>query len=321
MHCHLTPSPTPSDHTLHYSKTPRSTARMASSSLSFLLSTLLLLVAALSSLPVVQSYPLIAQVSEGAERCFKFNIPEDDDAHMVFMALPLGEETNDVAEGTLEGWLVQELYEMTTKRQTDASLPSALLNAAPQDIQAKMDTFIKNKGSNDSKVKVVVSQDDNNPTSRVLPVKYFAPTVINHVRATQKKQAKAANEDDEDNSALSGYRVCFDNKANEEDQIQVILDVVMVNTEPETSADEPNFVKEKHLSPLEESLEKSIKAANTVLREMKYMTEREERMRVTADSINQRVQYFSVLSVVILLGVTYVQVTYLKRYFKKKKLM
>lgn len=283
------------------------------------LSMFLLLTLRISSLRgvFVDAYPLIAQVSEQSKRCFKFNIPEDDDAHMVFLALPMGEETGDTGEGKLEGWLVQEVYEMTNRRQGD-NLPKSLLNSAPADIQGQMDSYIQKKGDNVSKLKVVVSADSSSPTSRVLPLKYFAPLVVNKVRENANKiQSDAGVEDTLD---ISSFGVCFDNEASDDDQAQVIMDIVMVNAEPDES-NEPNFDKEKHLSPLEESLEKSIRAANTVLREMKYMTDREERMRVTADSINQRVQYFSILSVAILLGVTYVQVTYLKRYFKKKKLM
>jgi hypothetical protein len=51
------------------------------------------------------------------------------------------------------------------------------------------------------------------------------------------------------------------------------------------------------------------------------MEKREARMRVTADSINSRVRWFGYLSVAVLLVVTYLQVTYLKQYFHKKKLM
>jgi hypothetical protein len=285
---------------------------------SFLSSSMLLLVAALW-LGIVQGYPLIVQVSESQERCFKFNIPEDDDAHLVFLALPLGEEMGDAKEGKVESWIVQEIYEMTNKRLEDGNMPTSLLNVAPQDVKELMESFTKKRGDNMSKLKVVVSVDSVTTSSRVLPVKYFVPTVINKVREAHSKILSETTVE-EDPSSLSGYTVCFNNLGNEEDSVQVIMDIVMLSAEPEES-NEPNFVKEKHLSPLEESLEKSIKAANTVLREMKYMTEREERMRLTADSINQRVQYFSIISVVILLTVTYVQVTYLKRYFKKKKLM
>jgi len=286
---------------------------------------------------VVHGYPLIAQVPEKAEKCFNFNIPEDDDAHMVFMAMPMGEETGDTNEGKLEGWLVQEVYELT-KAKKGGNLPTALLNTPPPSEKTMMEDFLQKRNDNLAKVKVTVSTDSSNPTSRVFPLKFFAPTVINQVREMHKKvvsrvhrekiakekeeteegeeEEEVAPEEEED---LSGYEVCFEN-VDEDADVQIIMDIVFLNEEDE-EINEPNFVKEKHLSPLEESLEQSIKAANTVLREMKYMTDREERMRVTADSINQRVQYFSIISVVILLAVTYVQVTYLKRYFKKKKLM
>jgi hypothetical protein len=286
-----------------------------------MLSSSILLLSLWLTTTAVQSYPLIAQVPEGGERCFKFNIPEDDDAHMVFMALPMGEETGDGHDAALEGWLVNEVYEMTTKR-TEQALPASLLNSAPEDVQKKMDAFIQKKGTNVSQLTVGISTDAINPASRVLSVKYFAPTVVNRVRDSHKRISNAAGDAADDvASSLSGFSVCFDNSKNEEQQVQVVMDIVMVSEPDPEEANEPNFVKEKHLSPLEESLEKSIKAANTVLREMKYMTDREERMRLTADSINTRVQYFSILSVVVLLAVTYVQVTYLKRYFKKKKLM
>lgn len=310
---------------------------LSSPSIVVLLSTLFL---ALQQQLLVQGYPLIAQVPEGTEKCFNFNIPEDDDAHMVFLALPMGEETDDLGEGKLEGWLVQEVYELT-KAKKGGDLPTALLNRPPPEIKAQMDKFIEKQDSNEAHVKVVVSTDSNTPTSRVLPLKFFAPTVINQVRESHRKIMNAAEavDDEAEEDDLSGYAVCFDNAhgnmdnlkikmGGDEDgdddegmQIQIIMDIVFLNDEDEENSNEPNFVKEKHLSPLEESLDLSIKAANTVLREMKYMTDREERMRLTADSINQRVQYFSIISVVILLAVTYVQVTYLKRYFKKKKLM
>eukprot|EP00956_Cyclotella_meneghiniana_P040476 scaffold196755_cov43-Cyclotella_meneghiniana.AAC.1 len=34
------------------------------------------------------AYPIITDVDEGETKCFNFNVPEDDDAHMVFMVLP-----------------------------------------------------------------------------------------------------------------------------------------------------------------------------------------------------------------------------------------
>jgi hypothetical protein len=118
------------------------------------------------------------------------------------------------------------------------------------------------------------------------------------------------------------YRVCFLN-GDAENQAQVILDVVLLSEEMIDDEDTSSlgFQKDKHLTPLEQSLQNSITAANTVLQEMKYMEQREQRMRITAENINTRVRWFSYLSVAVLLVVTYIQVTYLKRYFHKKKLM
>ena len=79
--------------------------------------------------------------------------------------------------------------------------------------------------------------------------------------------------------------------------------------------------KSEHLTPLQDQLDASIRAANSVIRELNLMERREKRMRKTADSINWRVRNFSYLSVIVLILVTFFQVTYLKRYFKKKKLL
>ncbi|CAB9527089.1 emp24 domain-containing protein 10 [Seminavis robusta] len=270
-------------------------------------------------------YPVILQVSEQQERCFKFNIPEDDEANLVFMALPLGEEVSENnRDTTMEGWMVQQVNELSNQRGVGGNLATQLLESPPPELRKVMDKFLQGRPEGvNAKLKVVVSVDSTgNPSSRVLPIKYFEPSVINQVKEAHKKVLPINNSEEyQEGSDLSGYSICFNNQDNEEESVQVVMDIVMVNDDVQQNANEPNFVKEKHLSPLEESLEKSIKAANTVLREMKYMTDREERMRMTADSINQRVQYFSIISVVILLGVTYIQVTYLKRYFKKKKLM
>lgn len=75
------------------------------------------------------------------------------------------------------------------------------------------------------------------------------------------------------------------------------------------------------MDPLETSLDEIITKAEDILEEFKYMERRERRMRKTADSTNTRVRYFSYLSILVLLGVTLIQVLYLQSYFRKKKLM
>lgn len=51
------------------------------------------------------------------------------------------------------------------------------------------------------------------------------------------------------------------------------------------------------------------------------MRQREEEMRDTNESTNSRVLYFSIFSMLCLLGLATWQVLYLRKYFKSKKLI
>lgn len=141
---------------------------------------------------------------------------------------------------------------------------------------------------------------------------WFIPVVINHVERYQRGNTK----DWQANAELDGYSVCYENRS--ENQALVIFDIVLVS---EDLDEEEASITKKHLTPLEQELAASINAANSIVSEMRYMERREARMRVTTESINSRIRFFSYVSVGVLLTVTYLQVTYLKRYFKKKKLM
>jgi hypothetical protein len=80
-------------------------------------------------------------------------------------------------------------------------------------------------------------------------------------------------------------------------------------------------VKKEHLTPLERAFDQSSALAKSIIDEMHYMEKREIRMKRTADGTNSRIRWFSYLSIVILVGVTWVQMKYLKGYFRKKKIL
>lgn len=123
---------------------------------------------------------------------------------------------------------------------------------------------------------------------------------------------------------MSGYTACFVND-NDDFAVRIVVDSVLTSEGPvydddEIDSEDASF-QGHHLTPLADQLGRSLQAAHTVITEMNLMERREQRMRMTAESINSRVRYFSYISVGILLVVTYLQVTYLKRFFKKKKLL
>lgn len=229
----------------------------------------------------------------------------------------------------IETWYTNEVYALTQAKQTHNVLPKAFLNVAeiPDKVASRMSQFLQeHHGGDESPVRVLITATpSSDPTNfhQQFATKFFHPFVLNYVGRTTEARFNRDSVPGEGTN-LEGYGICFTNSDRSND-MRVIYDVVLMTDKPNEDEDavggKSQFQKEAHLTPLERSLEESIRAANTVLQEMRYMEKREARMRKTAEDINTRVRWFSYLSVSVLLAVTYIQVSYLKRYFHKKKLM
>ena len=230
---------------------------------------------------------------------------------MVFLAIP-----SEVSE-KVEDWFVGQIGMMGKNRLDDGSLPRELQETPPDDIGGELKQFIEESGGRPY-VKLTVERPDGVHPLQRRDFMWAIPVVLNHVERFQKRKTP----DGGNANSLDGYSICFENRADE--QVHIAFDIILVS-EPYDDDEGPNedgvTVHKRHLTPLEEELSTSINAANSILNEMRYMEKREQRMRKTADSINQKVRWFSYISILVLFGVTYVQVTYLKRYFRKKKLM
>jgi hypothetical protein len=220
---------------------------------------------------------------------------------MVFVALP------PKISWELEDWCMSQIKAMTKNRRPDQSLPTKFLESEPADETIKKEflTWFEE----DSSLKSSLTLKVHKPRAGIVreqELLWYQPVVLNHVIQSQKQWE----------AMVGAYSICFDN-AFDEDYVHVAFDMVLVSE----NADDDVVTTKEHLTPLEEQLGESIQAAQTILKEMRYMEKREARMRMTSESIFTKVSWFSVLSVVILLGVTFVQVRYLKNYFRKKKLM
>jgi len=265
----------------------------------------LLLLAVLSPLLLSKSYayPIITDIDQSDTKCFNFNVPDDDDAHMVFIALP------DSAAEEVEEWFSTQMYDMT--RKGSANFMKQLPNVS-KEIHEKIsdDEF---NGRSNVYLKLTVPK---RPVLRHQMFMWYAPVVVmNVVKASQRGQNKKKN-----TQPPGGYSVCFENK-NADQGVRMLFDVVLMSDDGQDEELQNKIIKKEHLTPLETNFQEGIKAANTILSEMKYMERREARMRHTAESTNAKIRMFSFLSVIVLLGVTFLQRTYLRSYFKKKKLM
>lgn len=251
----------------------------------------------------VNAYPIITDVDESFTKCFNFNVPDDDDAHMVFIALP------DNVEDEVEDWFSTQMYDMT--RKGSDNFMKTLPNVS-KEIHEKISDDEYNGRSN-VYLKLTVPK---RPVLRHQMFMWYAPVVVmNVVKASQRGQSKTKNV-----QPAGGYSVCFENKIADHG-VRVLFDVVLMSDDGQDEELQNKVIKKEHLTPLETNFQEGIKAANTILNEMKYMERREARMRHTAESTNSKIRLFSYVSVAVLLGVTWLQRTYLRSYFKKKKLM
>ena len=81
------------------------------------------------------------------------------------------------------------------------------------------------------------------------------------------------------------------------------------------------LAKANKLKPLEVELNRLEDLSSSIVSDFAYMKQREEEMRDTNESTNNKVLYFSVFSMCCLIALALWQVLYLRRYFKAKKLI
>ncbi|KAF9217253.1 vesicle coat component [Podila verticillata] len=92
----------------------------------------------------------------------------------------------------------------------------------------------------------------------------------------------------------------------------------------EIGAETIDYVKlaeKEKLKPMEVELRKLEDMVKEILDNMEVLQAREEKMRNTNESTNARVQWFSTLTMVILVTLGLWQIFYLKRFFRKKRLI
>jgi len=222
------------------------------------------------------------------------NIPDGDDANLVFLPLPEDVETE------LEDWFVTELSEMT--RPTSIQFLKDLSKIPPH-----IGALLKNHKPR-SKVSVHVEEEETKTLARNQALTYFRPTIIKDISKTGKGW----------DVTRGNYRICVNAKGSGD--VRVIFDSIKVS-EYQAKMERKHVVKKEHLTPLEKAFDDSSAMAKSILDEMHYMEKREIRMKKTADATNGRIKWFSYFSIVVLVGVTYFQMTHLKGYFRKKKIL
>lgn len=260
------------------------------------------------SASIVSAVPLIAEVDSMETQCLRYNIPTDDDAHLIFLVLSEDDDAEEV-----EDFFVNQVIKMS-----EESLKGDKVR--PPEIPKHIQDMLQSKGQSGIEIEI---QKPRWPVLRKQKMSYNTPLVIRNVIATAGSKGQGWD------PPLGGYSICFRSTNREDKVTRVIFEAVLVfgsddddkENEKAKKIKEAAALKKDHLTPLQLMFDRTVMAGEQILSEMKYMEKREKSMSATIQSTNSRIKYFSYLSVFILVSVATLQVTYLKNYFKKKKLM
>ena len=146
-------------------------------------------------------------------------------------------------------------------------------------------------------------------------LEFYRPHIVKYI--VDKAEAKGFG----DTPPMDGYMFCYKNSNIE--FTTLIFDIFHWNDEGDdgTEKDSNNVVKKEHITPLESNFKLMVKSTLEIVDEMVY-EERRAKVKSKKDGrIRSLVTKFSYLSVGVLIGTAWVQIMYLKRYFKKKKLL
>jgi hypothetical protein len=111
------------------------------------------------------------------------------------------------------------------------------------------------------------------------------------------------------------HRICFRSKATKLARISLTLKVGVA------AKDFHAIAKKSHLTPVEVELNKLLDSVTEIHAEQLYSRAREEELRDTNESTADRVKWFSLVTIVVLLCLGLWQIFYLKQYFRSKKLV
>ncbi len=111
------------------------------------------------------------------------------------------------------------------------------------------------------------------------------------------------------------YQICVLNK----DQENVSFDF-MIQTGVEAK-DYSNIITKKHLRPIEVQAKKVQDMVRQLRTELSYLVKNEENLKEQNQKIKSRVIMFGVISVIVMGISTYLQISYLKNFFRYKKII
>ncbi|GAB2231287.1 hypothetical protein Droror1_Dr00027576 [Drosera rotundifolia] len=161
---------------------------------------------------------------------------------------------------------------------------------------------------------VVHDEDDHSGVEPTIAVEVTSPTgksLHHHENATHGQFAFTTNE-------AGDYSACFSQDGNKKGGD------LSVNLDWKTGVaakDWDSVAKKEKIEGVEHELKRLEGIVEDIHDSLQYMRTREGEMRVVNEHTNYSVAWFSMMSLAISIVVSVMQIFYLKRYFRKKKLI
>mmetsp|Transcript_31557 Transcript_31557/g.31286 ORF Transcript_31557/g.31286 Transcript_31557/m.31286 type:complete len:167 (+) Transcript_31557:3-503(+) len=111
------------------------------------------------------------------------------------------------------------------------------------------------------------------------------------------------------------HNICITNGGKESVTISVDVKIGIA------AKDYTNIASTKELKETELMVVKVSETSTQIHKELQYIREREEQMRNTNETIYSRVISYSIVTLVFLAAIAIVQILYLKKFFKSKKMI
>jgi len=117
------------------------------------------------------------------------------------------------------------------------------------------------------------------------------------------------------------FSVCFTAKGGADSRKGDVVEIELTIKRGVEAKNYDELAKAEQLKPLELELRRLEDLTESIVNDFALMKKREEEMRDTNESTNSRVLYFSIFSMACLIFLATWQVLYLKKYFKKQRLI
>ena len=111
------------------------------------------------------------------------------------------------------------------------------------------------------------------------------------------------------------YQICVLNKDQEGAQFEFIIQTGV------EAKDYSNVITKKHLRPIEVQAQKVQDMVRQLRSELSYLVKNEEALKNQNEKIKSRVVTFGAISVIVMGISTYLQISYLKNFFRYKKII